>query len=126
MDTRMTTNQNQRPAKRQGVLTTPPRADVFENEAEYLVIADLPGTSQDALQIHLDAERLTLDAPTNFAVKGDPLSLEFREADYHRSFLLPEDIDRDKIEASLQNGVLTLRIPKSEAVRPRRIEVKAS
>jgi HSP20 family molecular chaperone IbpA len=55
-----------------------------------------------------------------------PVYAEVRVAQYKRSFVLSRDLDTEKVEASLVNGVLTLRIPKREQARPRRIEVKAA
>lgn len=105
--------------------STPPRADIFENKDEYLVIADVPGVDQDHLEVHLDEEALTIRARVNGAVDGRVLSAEFRTTDFLRRFVIPEEVDRAKVAAQLDNGVLRLTLPKSEAVRPRRIAVRA-
>jgi HSP20 family protein len=89
-----------------------PRCDVFENKDEVLLVADLPGVSQEALRIDVDDERISVEGR--------------RDAyDFRRSFLMPDGIDREKIDAELKNGVLWLHLPKAAAVKPRRIEVKA-
>ena len=90
-----------------------PRCDVFENKDEILLVADLPGVAQDGLRIDVDEERVMLE--------GKRESYDFR-----RSFLLPDGIDREKIDAELKHGVLWLHLPKAAAVKPRRITVKAS
>lgn len=105
--------------------TMPPRADVYENKDEYLVVADVPGASSDSLSINLDNERLTIAARAGLEAEGTAISQEFEPVDYYRSFLVPEEIDRNKISADLKQGVLYLHLPKSETVKPRRIEVKA-
>ena len=105
--------------------TTPPRADIFENRDEYLVVADVPGVGKDALSLELVDEVLTIRGQVAAAPAGSELSAEFRGADYFRRFQVPEEIDRNKISARLENGVLYLQLPKSEAVKPRRIEVRA-
>jgi len=90
-----------------------PRCDVFENKDEVLLVADLPGVEQDGLRIDVLDERVTLE--------GRRTAYDFR-----RSFVLPDGIDREKIVAELQHGVLRLHLPKAAAVKPRRIAVKAS
>jgi len=102
-----------------------PRCDIFENKDELLLVADLPGVTQDTLRIHLDSEQLSLEGRPAEEPEGTPLQREFRLVDYRRSFLVPDVIDREKVSAELKNGVLHLHLPKSAAVKPRRIEVKA-
>src|SRR5262245_4363623 len=112
----------------EGVGTRPlatPRVDIYENTDELLVIADMPGVTQSDLKIDVDEERLVIDgrpAEDNF---GTPLARELEPVEYRRSFVLPQGIDRDKVSAELRNGVLWLHLPKSPAVKPRRVEVKS-
>ncbi|SHJ27522.1 Molecular chaperone IbpA, HSP20 family [Malonomonas rubra DSM 5091] len=94
-----------------------PDVDIYESEQELVVLADLPGvTEQD---MHLEVERgiLTLEAE-QAAVEGVA-----RKA-YYRQFKLSERIDADAGTAELKDGVLQLRLPKTEAAKPKRIEVK--
>lgn len=102
-----------------------PRVDIFENDQEVLLIADLPGVSNNNLHINLDNEQLTIEGTREEHVKGTALASEFRDTDYHRTFLVPQGIDVDKIRAELRQGVLHLHLPKSEALRPRQITVTA-
>jgi HSP20 family protein len=90
-----------------------PRCDVFENKDEVLVVADLPGVNQESLRIDVDEERITLEGRRE-------------HYDFRRSFILPDGIDRDKIDAELKHGVLWLHLPKAAAVKPRRIAVKSN
>jgi len=90
-----------------------PRCDVFENKDEVLLVADLPGVTQDGLRIDVVDERISLE--------GRRESFDFR-----RTFVLPDGIDREKIDAELKHGVLWLHLPKAAAIKPRRIAVKAS
>jgi HSP20 family molecular chaperone IbpA len=85
-----------------------PAVDILESDNEYLVIADMPGVAQNAIQIDLKENQLAIDGEK-----------------YARSFELPEFIDRDRVSAELKHGVLTVHLPKSEAVKPRQIEVRA-
>lgn len=98
-----------------------PLADVYENEQEYLICADLPGVSDDGLDIQLDAERVLIHGRTSF--RGEQGSDGGGGADFERRFMLPDDIDREKVSASLENGVLELHLPKSEESKPRRISI---
>jgi len=107
-----------------------PRVDVFENEAEYLVIADVPGVRNDAVDVHFKDGELRIEAhrtrgPTS-TTGAQPLAEEYRAADYRRAFAMPDGVDADKIEAELAQGVLKVRLPKSAHKRPRRIDIRAS
>ncbi len=101
-----------------------PYVDVFENEQEILLIADMPGVEKDELSIRVDDNELTLEGRRNARQKGTLIATEYRPSDFRRSFVLPQGIDSEKIEADLRAGVLRLRLPKAEALRPRRIEIR--
>ena len=103
-----------------------PPVDIFENVEEYLVVADMPGVTKDALDIRLETDQLTLCGRVAEEDLGTAVEREYRLVDYQRTFQLPNVINRDKVSAELKNGVLTLHLPKVDAVKPRRIEVKAS
>jgi HSP20 family molecular chaperone IbpA len=90
-----------------------PRTDVFENEAEYLVVADIPGVAKDAIDVRFERGELTIEAR------------RIDDGDYRRAFALPEGVDAEKIDASLANGILSVHVPKSAAKRARRIEVRS-
>jgi len=104
--------------------TVSPRVDVYENDHELLLVADMPGLENDHLRIHLDKEQLTIEGARHEEKRGAMLSEEFRDVDYQRTFLVPPGIDVNKIEADFKQGVLYLRLPKSEEIRPRQIVVK--
>ncbi len=98
---------------------TPP-VDVYENTDEILLLVDVPGAERSGLSIQLDGGQLDLEARTPGFEDGEEAVV------YARSFAVPNTIDPDKVEAELDMGVLTVHLPKSEAAKPRRIEVKAS
>lgn len=100
-----------------------PLVDVYENKDEYLVYADLPGVSPDKLSVRLDQGELTLEGTWVEEEKGSLVAREFRPMDFRRTFLVPDTVDPEKISANLVNGVLKVRLPKVEAVKPRRIEI---
>lgn len=96
----------------------PPAVDIFENGEQIVLIADVPGVSLDGVTVDLHKDRLTLTArrADDAAVKGP---------DYHRVFQVPQGIDGEKISAQLAFGVLTVTLPKSAALRPRRVQITA-
>ena len=105
---------------------TPP-IDIHEGPEGLTLEADLPGATERNLRIQLEENILSLyariDSP---APEGARLvHEEHRLGDYHRSFILSDEVDRDRITADLKNGVLRLFLPKAERVRARRIEIKA-
>lgn len=101
-----------------------PAVDVFENKDEYLIVADVPGAKRDGINVHFERGRLTLEARRDFAPPGPALASEYAPADYQRSFALPQGVDAARIGAELAAGVLRIRLPKSDAMRPRRIAIK--
>lgn len=102
-----------------------PNVDVFENENELLVVADLPGVSQDRMSIHFEKGRLTIEGK-RAPQKWTPRLAEADNADFRRTFLVPQGIDAEKIAAELAQGVLTVHLPKHASAKPRRIEVKVA
>lgn len=102
-----------------------PRVDIYENDNEILLIADVPSVNKEQLQINLDKEELTIAGTVGDEFPGTLLSREFRGVDYRRKFIVPASIDPSKITADLKNGVLCLHLPKAEELKPRQITVKA-
>lgn len=105
--------------------TVTPPVDVYENQDELLLVADLPGATKDSIQIHFERGQLTLEAARADAPSGAVLTAEHRPRDYFRAFAIPQGVDAAKIDAELRAGVLRLRLPKAEAIKPRKIAVKA-
>lgn len=101
-----------------------PPVDIFETNGDLTVVADLPGVEKDGLKVRVDDDVLTIEGKVHHMEKQANLINEFELVDYFRQFRLSEEIDREKISAELKNGVLTLKLPKAEAAKPRPIEVK--
>ena len=105
-----------------------PPVDIVEDENGITLQADLPGVAKEDLSIRVDGDTLTLEGEVKL---GEPQAIEgvyaeVRVARYRRSFVLSRDLDTDKVDASMKDGVLRLRLAKSEQAKPRRIEVKAA
>lgn len=108
--------------------TMTPACDIFENQDEILLLADLPGVTPESLSIHLDKNELTIEARREVnAQQGQQrvVNNEYRESDFRRRFAVPSGIDGNKINAQLRNGVLRLTLPKSDDLKPREIKVRA-
>jgi HSP20 family protein len=103
-----------------------PVVDIYETKDAYVLQADMPGVQKDGLEVLLEDNTLTLvgqRAPS--PVAGDVLVRESNENDFRRVFELDPAIDTARIKARMDQGVLTLDLPKAERVKPRRIEVIA-
>ncbi len=103
-----------------------PAVDIYEDPHEYRVIADLPGVRQQDVGIDLERGELVVFAKRQVAREGEALALGRQVGDFRRVFRIPEDLDATKIEASLEGGVLQIRLPKSERAKPRRITVTSA
>ncbi|HKJ04527.1 MAG TPA: Hsp20/alpha crystallin family protein [Geopsychrobacteraceae bacterium] len=93
-----------------------PNVDIYETDDTLIVTADMPGVDEQGLQVEVERGILTLEGRT----QGD----ERRSTEYYRQFKLSERIDTEAGEAKLKDGVLTLRLPKLEAAKPKKIAVK--
>lgn len=112
---------------RPGLVFTP-AVDIFENDKEIVLLADMPGVQANALNIDLRDNTLTLVGevePFEGANEEDVL-IEYEVGKYYRQFTLSEVIDQAKIDAKLTDGVLRLCLPKIEKAAPRTISVQAS
>jgi len=102
-----------------------PRADIYENDQEIIVVADIPGANENTIDITLDKNILSINAFIE-PVRSNGYEIaytEYEEGDYQRSFRLSDEIDRDKIEAAVSEGVLRLRLPKSQGTKTKKITV---
>ncbi|MGB5278725.1 MAG: Hsp20/alpha crystallin family protein [Gammaproteobacteria bacterium] len=106
--------------------TIRPAVDIFEDDTGITVHADMPGVSKDRLNIQIDSDSLSIMGDINIPMPEnmDAVYADVRSNRYQRSFSLSRELDGDNIEASLKDGVLTLRIPKHEEHKPRKIEVR--
>jgi len=107
--------------------TYTPNVDIIEASEEFLVVADMPGVAANAIDIQYEQGVLTMHGrvePRQDEAKTSYLLREYGVGDYYRSFRLGEAIDPNRIEAHLKDGVMELHLPKSEAVKPRKIAVQ--
>lgn len=106
--------------------TMTPPANILETKDGYVLEAEMPGVSKDGLEVTVENGELTiLGHRAAVEVKGREVYRESRRLDYRRSFELDPSIDTAKIVANIDQGVLTLQLPKAEAVKPRKIAVNS-
>jgi HSP20 family molecular chaperone IbpA len=111
----------------QGSVSYSPRIDIWENDDELVLYADLPGVAHEDLDIQFENRELRIHG--RVAPRHEKINFLYGEygiGDFFRTFTIGETIDADRISAELKDGVLSLHLPKTEAVKPRRIEVQSS
>jgi HSP20 family protein len=104
-----------------------PRSDIYEQDDQIVIVADVPGVNESSLDVTLDKNVLTINALVDPVMpQGYTLSFaEYEVGDFQRSFRLSDEIDRENIRASVKDGVLRLYLPKAKEARMRKISVKA-
>ena len=101
-----------------------PLADVESTENAYTIRAEMPGVDKSNLEITVDKGELAIVGRRHVEPPaGEPVYLEIRRADFRRVYELDPAVDTTKITAHIEQGILTLTLPKAEAVKPRRITV---
>lgn len=133
MSTEMTqATQASAPAERQvestrGMAVYRPLVDIRDTVHGIVLSLDMPGVNRDGVEIDLERRVLTIRGRARVTSPGGyrRVYTEYGEGDYERVFTLSEEIDESAIRAEMSNGVLTLTLPRAEAAKPKRIEVKA-
>ncbi|HUN39417.1 MAG TPA: Hsp20/alpha crystallin family protein [Acetobacteraceae bacterium] len=103
-----------------------PYADIFETEDALTVVMEIPGVEKKNLDIALENDVLRIDGQIDFAKYDgmDPVYSEYNIGHYTRSFTLSNKIDQEQISAQLDDGVLTLTLPKAKEAQSRRISIR--
>lgn len=120
-----------RPARREGMTPAAwaPAVDVSEDANEIVLRSELPGVKQEDLDIELSNDMLTIRGEKKFEdeeKKGNYVRIERAYGAFQRSFNLGVPVQQDKISASFKDGVLTVRLPKSEATKPKKVLVEGA
>ena len=102
-----------------------PLVDIYENDNEMLLHAEMPGVTKDDISVNIDNGNLTLSGVRSMSTDGAIEWEEFGDIEYQRTFSVPQTIDVNKVSAELKDGVLALHLPKSEAAKPKTIEIQA-
>jgi HSP20 family protein len=115
-----TANQEENRARR----SLTPVVNIYENKDGYVIEAEMPGVTKSDLEVTLDAKQLQIVGHRHSAPEsGKTIYRESEDADFRRSFDLDPTIDTSRISAKIEQGLLTVVLPKTEAIKPRRINV---
>jgi len=103
-----------------------PPVDVVEDASGITLYADLPGVPKEKLNLHVEADTLTIEGEIDLEMPGgmEASHAEVSLPRYRRVFTLSKELDASKVSAEFKNGVLKLAIPKAEHAQPRKVEVK--
>ena len=103
-----------------------PKTDVYEEKGKLIMKTELPGVKKEDVDITIEGDRLTIKAEKKEEVTEDAThnTRERYYGEYYRSMTLPFPVKEDKVSATLDNGVLELRLPKGEGVKTKKIEIK--
>ena len=104
-----------------------PRVDIYEAGENLYLLADMPGTYESGVKITLEKDILTIRADIDESIYGQRKATytEYGIGDYYRQFTLSDEIDREKIEASMKDGILKIVLPKTEPYKTKKIAIQA-
>jgi HSP20 family molecular chaperone IbpA len=102
-----------------------PPVDIYEDAAGITLVADLPGVSRERLSVQVDKDTLLIEgeAAIEMPSEMEALYADLRSTRFRRSFTLSRELQADHIDAQMQDGVLTLKVPKRAELQPRKIQV---
>jgi HSP20 family protein len=114
--------------KHEGGLVLAPSADIFENGDGIGIVLDMPGVTKDRLTVKSERNELVIegDASIDMPAAMQSAYAEVRSARYRRTFVLTNELDMDSVEASMKDGVLSIRIPRRAELKPRQIEIQTA
>ncbi len=104
-----------------------PSVDIIERKEELVLVADMPGVDENSVDVTLEKNMLNIYGKVDFDIPehNKVVLAEYGVGDYSRSFTLSNEIDRDRIQATVKNGVLSLVLPKAETAKTKRIAIAA-
>ncbi len=124
--TDLTRKEESLPERRREIPAVAPLVDIYENDDEILLHVDMPGVDKKDIAVNIDNGQLALSGLRKVETAGSVQWEEFGEVEFQRTFSVPQSIDTEKVTAELKDGVLHLHLLKSEAAKPRQIEIKAA
>ena len=113
---------------RESDLAMLPAVDVYEDADGLTVLADMPGVSRERLNVRVERNTLLIEGDLEVTLPGqlEGIYADVRASHYQRRFALSDELETEKIQATLKDGVLRVTIPKRPESKPRKIEVQAS
>lgn len=121
--TDITKREESMPERSRQLPVVAPLVDIYENEDEILLYADMPGVAKEDITVNVDNGKLAISGVRKLKTAGAANWEEFGDLEYSRIFSVPQTIDVAKVNAELNDGVLRLHLPKSEAAKPREIAI---
>lgn len=105
-----------------------PRVDIYETKETIVLVADMPGVDEKSVDITLEKNVLTISGEIRQVnYKGYTMSYaEYETGDYERAFTISDEVDRDRIDAAVKNGVLKVTLHKAEKAKVKKIAIKAA
>jgi len=102
-----------------------PQTDIYETPDALVVVMEVPGIKRDAIDVRVEKDVLSINAEVDLGNYRDfrPMYTEYNVGHFRRSFSLSNKVDRDNIEARVDDGILCVSLPKAEEARPRKIDV---
>ena len=123
MNTTETSNRLERPGAQPRGYVVPP-ANISANDNEYLIELEMPGVNKEGLEITVEGNELTIvGRRQQESPQGELCYCESAQADFRRVFELGPDVDTSRVDARMEQGILRLRLPKSEKAKPRKIQI---
>jgi len=103
-----------------------PDVDLYASEDEGLCAVDMPGVGKGEVNIQVDeTDTLVIKAKNKFKEPDGVSVRQYHVGDYYRAFQISDDYDKEKVQATLENGLLQVTIPRKESAKPKKIEIKA-
>jgi len=103
-----------------------PDVDIYVSEDEVFFAIDMPGVGKGDVSIQVDeTDTLVIKAKNTFKEPEGVSIRQYTIGDYYRAFQISDDYDKEKVNATLQNGLLQVAIPRKESAKPKKIEIKA-
>lgn len=103
-----------------------PDIDIYASEDEVLFAVDMPGVGKGDVSIQVDETNTLVIKAKNTFKEPEGISIrQYHVGNYYRAFQISNDYDKEKVGATLENGLLQVRIPKKESAKPKKIEIKA-
>ncbi len=120
--------ETQAPVKTEELSVVTPRSDIWEKADGFMLVADMPGVAEKSVEIHLEHNELRISGTTSHEHLTDyELAYsEYRPSSFRRIFRISDEVDAEKISAHMKDGVLRVHLPKRDALKPRKIEVRSA
>ena len=100
-----------------------PPLNLWEQQQNIIIEAELPGVAMEDLELTIHGDQLSLRGERKTSGPGTPLRRERWTGKFERTLTIPVDVDSERVSASLENGVLTITLPKAASAQPRRIQI---